>query len=50
MPLTISVQKMLPSVSLKYIGAWIYVYYEAQYSARIFPCQRFADNLTIPRA
>ena len=33
MSLTKSVHEMLPSVSLKYIGTWIYIYYEAQYSA-----------------
>jgi len=35
---------------LKNIGTWIYVSYEAQYSACTFPCQRFTGNVTITSA
>jgi len=35
---------------LKNIGTWTHVYYEAQYSAYTFPCQRFTGNVTITSA
>jgi hypothetical protein len=46
MPLAMTRHPLLPSVRRDDVGTPKHKVFEAQYPARIFSCQRFADTLT----